>query len=94
MSGGECTFWDALPGYLLHETQLWIIEALLWIGGPLSASQLTKAFDGEDVNLSGVSYHFRRLSDLGVLELVGERQTRGVVEKLYLLSSPRTVRPS
>jgi hypothetical protein len=84
----ECDgdLWETLFGRLLHETQVKIIEAMRWIDRPLSASELTKVLYGTP-NLSGVSYHIRRLKDLGVLKDVKWRQVRGASEKFYRLVS-------
>jgi hypothetical protein len=84
--GGD--LWDTLPGRLLHETQVEIIEAMRWIDQPMSASDLAKVLYGKP-NLSGISYHFRRLKDLGVLKYVRWRQVRGAKEKFYRLSDAK-----
>lgn len=90
MSRDEGAFWDALPARLLHEAQLWIVEAMLWIDRPLSASDLVKVLDDEDLNVSSTSYHCRRLNDLKVLEFVNSRQVRGAREKFYRLAARPT----
>lgn len=87
MSNEERLSWDGLPVRLLHEIQLWVIEALSRIDRPLSASVLTKMFDGEDLSLAKVSYHVSRLRDLGVLEPAGTRQARGAVERFYRIAA-------
>jgi len=47
-----------------------IVEALLWIGEPLSAVQLGKVFRGvgDGFRESNVRYHVRHLAEVGVLE--------------------------
>ena len=82
--GAGDDFWDALPGRLLHETQVEIIEAMRWIDQPMSASDLAKVLY-RNPNLPGLSYHVRRLKDLGVLKYVRWRQVRGAKEKFYRL---------
>ena len=78
-------FWATLGVRLLHPIQIQIIEAMLWIDCPLSASVLVEAFNGE-IRLSTVAYHVRRLKSLGALKLAGKRQpARGSTEKLYRL---------
>jgi len=75
--------WHVLVSRMIHPTKVATIEALSWIGQPLSASQLVAVFDREKDYLSLVSYHVRRLLEAGVLEIVEERQVRGTVEKLF-----------
>lgn len=72
-----------LGARLLHPIQVQIIEALLWIDCPMSASELVKVFS-EELRLSTVAYHVRRLSSLRALRTVDERTPmRGAPEKLY-----------
>lgn len=89
MSGkrGADGFWGALAARLLHPVQLHIVEAMRWIGLPLSTSQLFHIFD-EEQRLSTVAYHVRRLAALGVLKRVQRRKVRGTVETLYGLAFP------
>jgi hypothetical protein len=77
-------FWEALAVRLLHPIQLQIIEAMRWIGQPLSASELVQIFSGE-YSLATVAYHVRRLVALGALKLALQRPVRGTVEKFYRL---------
>lgn len=74
--------WDALIARLIHPTQLAVIEAMLWIDRPLSPAELVYVFD-EEIVLSSVAYHVRRLADLGVLEQTGTRQVRGAIEHYF-----------
>jgi hypothetical protein len=59
-----------------------IIEALRWIGEPLSATDLRKVFDGRFA-LPVVSYHLIALAQIDALVQVGQRSVRGSVEKFY-----------
>ncbi len=78
-------FWAELAVKLLHPIQLQIIEALIWIDMPLSASELVEVFHREH-RLSSIGYHVRRLYWLGALKPVGARNPkRGSKEKLYRL---------
>lgn len=77
--------WDGLVPHLIHPTKVKVIEAMLWIGRPLSAADLEKVFDG-DPGLGVISYHLKRLARPGILELVGTRQVRGAVESFYWLA--------
>jgi len=67
--------WFRLVPQFVHPVRVAIIEALAWIGEPLSPSELVDVFDQQWV-LSVVSYHVRVLAQAGVLEEVrGSRQT-------------------
>lgn len=79
--------WDRLLVGLLHETQLHIIEAMWRIDQPMSASQLERVL-GDPGTLSGLSYHVRRLRQLGVLKLSWSRKVRGSKERFYRLAAP------
>jgi DNA-binding transcriptional ArsR family regulator len=63
---------------LAHPLRLRLLTAL--DGREASPSQLSKELD---VELGTVSYHVRRLHDMGLIRLVGERQQRGAVEHRY-----------
>ncbi len=78
--------WDRLLVRLLHETQLHIIEAMWRIDRPMSASQLVQILDGS-VNLSLVSYHVRRLRQLGVVRCSWIKEVRGARERFYRLAT-------
>jgi len=73
--------WDALVPFLVHPLKVRIVEALLWVGEPLSATDLTKLIGDEQFGLSHVSYHV--VSEAGALEVVRKRQVRGSTEKFY-----------
>jgi hypothetical protein len=79
--------WCALIGPLIHPTKVLIIETLLWIDRPMSASEFEKVFGGAP-NLGVTSYHLRSLASLGVLERVGKRRVRGAWEKFYFFAPP------
>jgi DNA-binding transcriptional ArsR family regulator len=84
MEGGELSFeWDVLVPRVVHPLKVAIIEAIRSIGQPLSASELTKVIDIEEFPLSNVSYHVRRLAEVGVVKAVRKRQVRGSVETFY-----------
>ena len=84
-AGDEAFRWDVLVSRLLHPVQLAMIEALLWIGLPLSPSDLSQMYGGEFSN-SHTGYHVQVLARLEVVELVGTEQVRGVTRHLYFLS--------
>lgn len=66
--------------------QVAIIEAVLWIDTPLSASDLTNLIGDERYRLSHVFYHLGRLVKAEVVTAVRERQVWGAGERiLYCL---------
>jgi hypothetical protein len=83
---GEAFRWDALVAHVLHPARVAIIEALAWIGCPLSASNLEALFEGSGLYLAKVSYHVKGLADWGVLDIVETRKARGAPEKFYFFS--------
>lgn len=83
MEEDELVFdWAVLTALLLDPLKVAIIEALGWIGEPLSATDLRKLFDLE-FSLSLVSYHLVQLGKKSVLVEVRNRQVRGSVERFY-----------
>jgi hypothetical protein len=89
-AGGEppAWSWDALIPHLIHPIKVHVLEALLWIGEPLSAADLEKVFDG-DPQHGLISYHIKCLSNPGILECVGTRQVRGAHERYFSLAAKR-----
>ncbi len=77
--------WEALVPHLIHPTKVQVIEAMLWIGRPMSAVDLERVFNGSP-RLGVISYHLKRLAGPGILECVGTRQVRGAVESFYWLA--------
>ena len=75
--------WDRLLSSLLHPTQVLILHAVDWIDVPAGPRDLVQVFDGK-VHLSNLSYHFRRLGDLGILEDVEQEQVRGALAKFWI----------
>jgi hypothetical protein len=59
--GGEPVDWTTFVPGLIHPTKVLVIEATLWIGRPLSASELEKVFDNT-LGVSTISYHLRSLA--------------------------------
>jgi hypothetical protein len=86
--GDPDQFWATLGARLLHPIQVQIIEAMLWVDRPMSASVLVKVF-GEELRLSTVAYHVRRLGSLCALKTVNTRvPSRGSPERLYIVRLP------
>jgi hypothetical protein len=81
--GDERFDWEGLVPLVVHPVKVMAIEAIEWIGVPLSASDLTKVIDDKKIGLSHVSYHLSRLGRVGALKLVRTRQVRGSLEKFY-----------
>ncbi|HVD41538.1 MAG TPA: helix-turn-helix domain-containing protein [Solirubrobacterales bacterium] len=78
--------WEALVALLVHPVKVSIIEAMSWIGEPLSATDLDRILKGR-VGVSLISYHLRKLVELGVIEPVRKETVRGAVQTFYGLSS-------
>jgi len=80
----EPTFdWAALVSQLVHSLKVEIVEALLWIGEPLSPADLVKVLDRQRGSLSVVAYHVKGLAKVGAIDVVRRRQVRGAEEKFY-----------
>jgi Helix-turn-helix domain len=83
--------WGSLVASTIHPVKVAIVEALLWVHAPLSASELAALFGCEDFNLDIVLYHLKGLTRLGVLEVTGTRRIRGARETyLFFRVIPRT----
>ena len=75
--------WVALIASTIHPTQVLILHAVECIGEPVGPRDLVQVLDGK-VHLSQLSYHFRRLGELGILEAVKEEQVRGAMAKFWV----------
>lgn len=82
-AGDEPFNWSVLVPHILHPMKVVVVEALHYIGQPLSATDLSKMFD-EEVSLANIAYHVKRLAGAGILIKVGEREVRGSMEKFYV----------
>lgn len=67
--------WPALVPRLVHPTKVAILEAMLWIGRPLSATELNE-IACRDTALESFSYHLKRLVEVGALEVVDKLKAR------------------
>lgn len=83
MKEGEQFHWDALVPHVIHPVKVTIVEAMLWIDQPLSSTDLVKLMDDDEVYLSHVAYHVRKLAEAGALRPVRKRQVRGAIETFY-----------
>jgi hypothetical protein len=90
MEGGEPRQfdWSLLVPHVVHPLQVAVIEALLWIGQPLSSADLEKVF-GLKFNVSLLAYHVRKLAETGVLVPIRSRQRRGATETFYFFAGER-----
>lgn len=77
--------WSRLVPKVVHPTKVAIIKTLLGERRPLSARDLEPLLDHQ-VALSLISYHLRRLAELGVVEEVSSRQVRGATEHFYFFT--------
>jgi Helix-turn-helix domain len=85
--------WDSLVPHLVHPVKVAIIEAMEWVGVPVSPRELDRIFD-EQFGVSLVSYHMRTLADVGVVEKVRQQSVRGAVQTFYSLSAKEPASPS
>ena len=86
---GPAFDWAALVPRIVHPVKVAIVETLLWIGHPLSATELRDLFDEpEYCYLSIVSYHVGKLVEFGALRETGSRQVRGATETFYFFPAP------
>jgi Helix-turn-helix domain len=86
MKGGEPPLfdWGALVPRIVHPAQVAIVEAMFWIGQPLSATELRDLFDEPACYyLSLVSYHLGKLEEVGAVRETGNRTVRGATETFY-----------
>jgi Helix-turn-helix domain len=81
--------WGALVPLVIHPMRVAIIEALCWIGEPLSASDFKRLFADRDFSTSYISYHVAELGKAGVLVQAGTRQVRGATKKSYFFPPSR-----
>lgn len=73
--------WGALTPRVVHPLKVAIVEAMLWIDRPLSASELRELLGQSST--SGVSYHVKQLAKHGAIRKVREQQVRGVMKTSY-----------
>lgn len=74
-SEGEQANWSLLVPRLVNPTKVIILESMLWIKRPLSATELER-ISARDPDLRTFSYHLKHLEELGVLEVTAKRKAR------------------
>jgi hypothetical protein len=67
MSGNREEFWSTVPKKALHPVRVPMLEALWWIGEPLSAIELVDVFDGL-FTMWEAAHHLQVIETLGVVE--------------------------
>jgi hypothetical protein len=77
--------WECFVPHLVHPLKVAIVEALLFIGEPLSAVQLGKVFRGagDGFRESNVRYHLNHLAEVGVLGPTADGPGGGPREKFF-----------
>jgi hypothetical protein len=78
--------WHSLVDRQVHPIKVAAVEALRWVGGPLSAREIWLLGVG-DPKYQNVAYHVKNLADIGLLEQTHETPNRGSVEKFYIFRS-------
>jgi DNA-binding transcriptional ArsR family regulator len=78
--------WARLFPHFVHPIKVAIIEAMVYLHQPLSASDLRDLFLGE-YSLPTISYHVTSLKNADLIVKVREVQKRGAFEKFYMLNS-------
>lgn len=85
----HCPFpgWEPFVPVFIHPVKVAIVEALLYIGEPLSAVELRKILGsaGDDFCESNVRYHLNHLAEVGVLEVASlpPRSGRGPKQRFF-----------
>jgi Helix-turn-helix domain len=77
--------WAMLVPAFVHPTRIQIIEAMLWIGQPMSAAELERIFYGSP-GLGSISYHLKTLANASILKCVRTRTVRGATEHFFWLT--------
>lgn len=89
MSSDYEEFWSGLPDKALHPHRVPMLEALRWIGEPLSAIALVDVLDGH-LTMWETGHHLGVLDSLGVAEPVdadGRRSRSDVFHVPYRLKA-------
>ena len=76
-----------LSAIVIGPLKVGVIEAMLWINRPLSATLLVEVLEGLEVDgplyPGRILYHLRGLEKYEVIEIVKRRKVRGSFEYLY-----------
>lgn len=77
-------FWGVMGARLIHPAQVAIIEAMRWIGLPLSASDLIDILDDDELGRR-LEHHLRRLVKLGAVVPVDLKTSNSAATQRYRL---------
>lgn len=86
--------WSPEIAAYVHDVKVAIIEALDWIGGPLSATELWLVLGPGHYEYQTVLNHVRSLAKRKCIEQVDVRPARGSEEKYFVLSRHRDLTES
>ena len=76
--------WHECVPHFVHPLKVVIIEALVWIDRPLSATDLRWLMD-DGTGATLFSYHLRGLSEVGIVVNVRKEKVRGTFAVYYRL---------
>jgi hypothetical protein len=86
--GDERFDWGALVPLMLHPSKVAVIEALAYVGEPLSPADLHELVSvGEwAVKPRSVDWHVKALKDAGVLDVIRQETVRNSVRSYFFFS--------
>lgn len=76
--------WGALVSRIVHPTKVEIVEAMRWIGAPLSPYDLRKVLDARH-RTSSITNHLDGLAGADAIGVIDSRQTRGSRKTFHFL---------
>jgi len=82
--------WGSLVAATVHPVKVAIVEAMLWVREPLSATELLAIFGNGEFDLDMVLYHLKGLTRWEVIEVTDTRRVRGARERYFFFPTPRT----
>jgi len=74
--------WSTLVARKINPVQVLIIEALAWIGQPLSATELASVLEG-DCYVENLTYHLKRLREIGAIRVSRREPSLGGRTKTF-----------
>jgi hypothetical protein len=77
--------WETFVSRALHPIQLAMVEALIFIGLPISPGDLSQMYGEDECTPSHTGYHIKFLVDHDIIELFDTEQVRGTTRHLYVL---------